>query len=254
VSLQGVKAVFEVTLIIPSKLMALSNMPETEFSERPNGEPLHHSLSSNPLKHVMSKGRLVWDRRHSRHPLRPDAEDVDIPAGLRGGRVRLRPAAHEPRGRRAGVHAAGQGRGEFPYLGSIKRCPQRRHALIICTERADLYTVWVTTDSHGYGGVWQEGRFALRVATQTLDIYDDFFSTPYPLPKLDMVAIPEFAMGAMENWGLVTYREVRPRRRVQGVVGGKRRSEGGSAAGGPAHQRAEGVFAAEAARGDSRGP
>merc|ERR1719409_1029355 len=52
------------------------------------------------------------------------------------------------------------------------------------------------------------GKFALGVATKCLDLYDDFFGLPYPLPKLDMVAIPEFAMGAMENWGLVTYREV----------------------------------------------
>lgn len=54
----------------------------------------------------------------------------------------------------------------------------------------------------------QAGAFALSVATKALDIYDDFFGLHYPLPKLDMVAIPEFAMGAMENWGLVTYREV----------------------------------------------
>lgn len=57
-------------------------------------------------------------------------------------------------------------------------------------------------------GKADEGRFGLKVATDTLDLYDDFFAVPYPLPKLDMVAIPEFAMGAMENWGLVTYREV----------------------------------------------
>jgi len=53
-----------------------------------------------------------------------------------------------------------------------------------------------------------EGIFSLKVAKDTLDMYDDFFKIPYPLPKMDMVAIPEFAMGAMENWGLVTYREV----------------------------------------------
>ena len=52
------------------------------------------------------------------------------------------------------------------------------------------------------------GDFALKCACKSLDLYDDFFGVPYPLPKLDMVAIPEFAMGAMENWGLVTYREV----------------------------------------------
>jgi len=52
------------------------------------------------------------------------------------------------------------------------------------------------------------GTFALRCATQSLDLYDEAFDVPYPLPKSDMVAIPEFAAGAMENWGLVTYREV----------------------------------------------
>jgi len=57
-------------------------------------------------------------------------------------------------------------------------------------------------------GKSENGRFSLDCALKTLDLYDDFFGTPYPLPKLDMVAIPEFAAGAMENWGLVTYREV----------------------------------------------
>ncbi|XP_068650425.1 aminopeptidase M1 [Aristolochia californica] len=51
------------------------------------------------------------------------------------------------------------------------------------------------------------GKFALDVAVRTLDLYKVYFSLPYSLPKLDMVAIPDFALGAMENYGLVTYRE-----------------------------------------------
>ncbi|KAM3257102.1 hypothetical protein ACQJBY_049440 [Aegilops geniculata] len=57
-------------------------------------------------------------------------------------------------------------------------------------------------------GKSNQGKFALDVGVKSLNLYKDYFATPYPLPKLDMVAIPDFAAGAMENYGLVTYREV----------------------------------------------
>lgn len=50
--------------------------------------------------------------------------------------------------------------------------------------------------------------FGLDIATRTIDFFDEFFDTPYPLAKSDHVALPDFSSGAMENWGLITYREV----------------------------------------------
>ncbi|MES2631286.1 MAG: M1 family metallopeptidase [Patescibacteria group bacterium] len=50
--------------------------------------------------------------------------------------------------------------------------------------------------------------FALDIATRTIDFFNEFFGIPYPLPKSDHVALPDFAAGAMENWGLITYREI----------------------------------------------
>ena len=69
--------------------------------------------------------------------------------------------------------------GEFDYVQS-----QTEHGVLV-----KVYTP---------PGKSETGQFALDCAVKSLDAYDDFFGIAYPLPKLDMVAIPEFAMGAME--------------------------------------------------------
>lgn len=53
----------------------------------------------------------------------------------------------------------------------------------------------------------EQGKFALDVAVEVIPYYNSYFSIDYPLPKMDLVAISDFSAGAMENWGLVTYRE-----------------------------------------------
>ncbi len=49
--------------------------------------------------------------------------------------------------------------------------------------------------------------FALDTAVKCMDFYEDYYDIPFPLPKCDFVALPDFASGAMENWGLITFRE-----------------------------------------------
>ncbi|GAA88154.1 aminopeptidase B [Aspergillus luchuensis IFO 4308] len=55
-------------------------------------------------------------------------------------------------------------------------------------------------------GLKEQARFALECAHRTVDYFSEIFEIEYPLPKADLLAVHEFAMGAMENWGLVTYR------------------------------------------------
>src|SRR4029077_172390 len=51
------------------------------------------------------------------------------------------------------------------------------------------------------------GRYALESTAKILEYYNDYFGTPYPLPKLDQIALPGGFGGAMENWGGITYYE-----------------------------------------------
>ncbi|KAK3810368.1 MAG: peptidase family M1-domain-containing protein [Benniella sp.] len=57
-------------------------------------------------------------------------------------------------------------------------------------------------------GLVEQGRFALEITPKILEYFTEIFGIEYPLPKLDHIAVPDFDAGAMENWGLITYRTV----------------------------------------------
>lgn len=67
----------------------------------------------------------------------------------------------------------------------------------------DRFKVWSRPS------VINQTNYALKIGTAALQLFGNTFQQKYNLPKMDMVAVPDFAAGAMENWGLVTYREPR---------------------------------------------
>lgn len=68
------------------------------------------------------------------------------------------------------------------------------------TKRGIQVKVWAPRDQI------DQAEFAIHAAPMILDYYEKFFKVNFPLPKQDLIAIPDFAAGAMENWGLITYR------------------------------------------------
>jgi tricorn protease interacting factor F2/3 len=79
------------------------------------------------------------------------------------------------------------GVGEFEYLSSKQGNVQYR---IVATK-----------------GNSKKGKFALDLCKKLVISYENYFGIKYPLPKLDLIAVPDFASGAMENWGAITFRE-----------------------------------------------
>ncbi|KYN14240.1 Aminopeptidase N [Trachymyrmex cornetzi] len=79
---------------------------------------------------------------------------------------------------------------------------------------AEFDPIEKVTDSFKFS-VWSkpstidQTTYALKIGTEALDLFSKKFNQNYTFPKMDMVAIPDFDAGAMENWGLVTYRESR---------------------------------------------
>lgn len=67
-------------------------------------------------------------------------------------------------------------------------------------ETTGNFSVWARKEAI------QQANYSLSIGPSILKHYEDFFQIPFPLPKIDMIALPDFGAGAMENWGLITYR------------------------------------------------
>lgn len=136
------KAIFDVSLMIPKGLKAISNTIESEILEHESGYQIL-KFASTPIMSTYLLAFIIGDFEYIEAPLRQGFEG-------RGGK---------------------------------------------------LVRVFTTP------GKKEQAKFALDVAIKCLNFYEDYFGIKYPLPTLDMIAIPDFAAGAMENWGAVTYRE-----------------------------------------------
>ena len=133
------KAIFDVTLVIPEHLMALSNTPVIEESEAGPGLKTLR-FAETPIMSTYILAFVVGDLTSV----------------------------------------------ESQYTGA---------------GTTTKVAVWTTR------GKEEQGQFALDTSVQLLSFFNDYFGIPYPLEKLDHIAIPDFAAGAMENWGAITYRE-----------------------------------------------
>lgn len=106
-------------------------------------------------------------------------------------------------------------RTENDQLVTIFEKSPRMSTYLLAWVAGELHKKTATTKNDVEVNIWatpaqkpESLDFALSMATRTIDFFDKYFDTPYPLPKSDHVALPDFSSGAMENWGLITYREI----------------------------------------------
>ncbi|KAI8500624.1 hypothetical protein Bbelb_214420 [Branchiostoma belcheri] len=97
------------------------------------------------------------------------------------------------------------------YFQPTVRMPTYLLAFIVCdfgyieltTENGHTLRVWGRKEAIDSGAA----AYALDIGNRSLTYLEQYYDVGYPLPKSDMVAVPDFAAGAMENWGLIIYRE-----------------------------------------------
>lgn len=218
-------------LIIES---AAVNGTSVEWSTQPNDELelTSENISVGPQTIVIAFRGTITDQMHGMYPSRftHNGENKELLATqFESHHAReVFPCIDEPEAKATfdltlttepGITVLGnmpvkEQREENNSLVTTFETSPRMSSYLLAWVVGDLQKVTTTSKSGVEVNVWSTPNqpleslsFALDIATRTIDFFDEYFDTPYPLPKSDHVALPDFSSGAMENWGLITYRE-----------------------------------------------
>lgn len=162
------KAIFDVSLIIPGTHTAISNTMPIDIKEHEAGYKIV-SFEPTPKMSTYLLAFIIGEFEYVEGRTKPGSKFS------RSGLPEAKPAGQEIRG------------------------PEN---LLPGGERTSTQVRVFTTH-----GKKHQAKFALDVAIRCLEFYNKYFDIPYPLPTLDLIAIPDFESAAMENWGAVTFRE-----------------------------------------------
>ncbi|KAF9585828.1 Aminopeptidase 2 mitochondrial [Lunasporangiospora selenospora] len=206
----AIKATFDITLRVPSDLVALSNM--NVISEKVIGH-------DGKVKGDSTKGPDAG----------PSAQKGDVPSAQKGD-VPSAQKGDVPSAQKGDVPSAQKGDVPSSQKGDdvATHSSQYKEVKFATTPVMSTYLVAFIVGNFEYietvtknlekpvtcrvyvlPGKKEEARFALSVTPLALEYFTELFGVAYPLPKMDLITIPDFESGAMENWGLVTYRSIR---------------------------------------------
>ncbi|KAF9427522.1 Aminopeptidase 2 mitochondrial [Podila epigama] len=206
----AIKATFDITLRVPSGLVALSNM---------------NVISEKEVSQSGKKGDVPSTQKGDV----PSTQKGDVPSTQKGdvpstqkGDVPSSQKGDVPSAQKGDVPSAQKGDTVDGYALPLREVkfattPVMSTYLVafIVGEFEYIETVTknlptpVTCRVYVLPGKTDEAKFALSVTPLALEYFTELFGVAYPLPKMDLITIPDFESGAMENWGLVTYRSIR---------------------------------------------
>ncbi|XP_046982888.1 aminopeptidase N-like isoform X1 [Schistocerca americana] len=222
------KAMFQINIIHSSNYTAISNMPivHTEQLENEAGWIVDHFDTSLPMSTYLvafTLSEMVFEM--AKPPPVPETNNEKTPLGVSRqsvqssscndtvvpkGRSRVSALGHEP-------HKPGI-RGQERHLRTVQQSRETRLNASFATPQQQKWRPGTSTSTNVTGsadpvkirilvqpGFRDRAKYVLTIAPVVLKFYEDYFQTPYPLPKLDFTAVPDFSYGGMENWGAVNY-------------------------------------------------
>ncbi|KAG1335968.1 hypothetical protein G6F62_006431 [Rhizopus arrhizus] len=187
----NLKATFDVTLIVPAHLVALSNMDV--ISEEPFNEKysLHGKTETGKFEGKTEAGKVEGKTEAGKVEGKTEIGKVEGKTETKSISLKKVKYSTTPL---MSTYLLAFCVGPFEYIEAFTSGEYNGKPI-----RSRVYTL---------PGSVEQGRHALNVCTLALEYFAKVFGEPYPLPKVDMIAIPDFEAGAMENWGLITYRTV----------------------------------------------